>query len=81
MTIPIYAIVIAAVCFIAMFIFAVFVKRNQKYKLVGTMRIDMKRSDKDICLFTLDYPLNDIAKEQYVLLRVDGTSNLKEWQD
>lgn len=79
MTIPVYTIVIAAICFIAMVAFLIFAKRQQKFKLVGTMHIDMNREDKDICLFTLDIPLESISKEQYVLLKVDGKSGLKEW--
>lgn len=79
MTIPIYAIVIVTVCFVAMFIFAVFVKRNQHYKVAGTMHIDMSRSDKDICLFSLDMTLDEIKDQRYVLMRIDSAANLKEW--
>lgn len=79
MNIPVYAIVIIAICFVAMFIFAVFIKRNQKFKVVGTMHIDMSREDKDICLFTLDMPLSDIQKNRYVLMKIDSNSVLKDW--
>lgn len=79
MTVPVYAIVIVAICLIAMVAFLIFAKRQLKFKLVGTMHIDMNREDKDICLFTLDIPLESISKEQYVLLKVDGKSGLKEW--
>ncbi len=70
-------ILISSACIISLFIFVI--SRKPNYKKVGTMHIDMSRNDKDICLFTLDLPLNDIAKEEFVILRVDGTPNLKEW--
>ena len=76
--VTIIAIVIASLSVISLFIFAI-VNKKTNYKRVGTMHIDMNRADKDICLFTLDLPLNDIAKEDYVILRVDGAPNLQEW--
>ena len=79
MNFPIYAVVIAAICVIAIVVLLIIVKRKPNYEVVGTMHIDVSREDKDICLFTLDMPLEDIQKERYVLLRVDGASNLKEW--
>ena len=79
MSFPIYAVVIAAICVISIVVLLIIVKRKPNYKVVGTMHIDVSREDKDICLFTLDMPLDDIQKERYVLLRVDGASNLKEW--
>lgn len=80
MTIPIYAIVIAAICFIAIIIFLIFVKRNQHYTIAGTIHIDMSRTDKDICLFTLDMPLDEIKEHRAVLIRVDNGAVLKEWE-
>ena len=71
-------ILISVACIISLFIFLI-IRRKPNYKKVGTMHIDMSRNDKDICLFTLDLPLNDIVKEEFVILRVDGTPNLKEW--
>lgn len=79
MTIPIYAIVIAVVCFIAIVIFLIFAKRTQHYTIAGTIHIDMSRTDKDICLFTLDMPLDEIKDHKAVLIRVDGGASLKEW--
>ena len=76
---PIYMVVIPIVIFAVIVIFLILVKKKQKYEVAGTMHIDTSRNDKDICLFTLDMPLEDIQKEQYVLIRIDGESNLKEW--
>lgn len=64
---------------ISLMLVVIFVSRRRNFKTVGTMHIDMNREDKDICLFTLDMPLDDIAKEHYVIMRVNGSSNLKEW--
>ena len=76
-----FYIVIVAICIIAMFIFAIFIKRNQRYKIGGTMHIDLSRNDKDICLFTLDMPLNELQKEKAILIKIDSGSNLKSWED
>ena len=75
-----FSIIIAVVCLIAMFIFAIFIKRNQHYKIGGTMHIDTSRDEKDICLFTLEMPIEDIKKERVILIRVDADSRLKEWE-
>ena len=75
-----FSIVVAVICVIAMVIFGIFIKRNQHYKVGGTMHIDMSRPDKDICLFTLHLPLEEIEKEKYVLMKIDSGSNLKEWE-
>ena len=79
MNFPIYAVVIAAICAVAIIVLLFIIKRKPDYKIVGTMHIDTSRDDKDICLFTLDMPLEDIQKERYVIIRIDGASNLKEW--
>ena len=77
---PIYMVIIPIIIFAVIVIFLILIKKKQKYEVAGTMHIDTSRDNKDICLFTLDMPLEDIQKKQYVLLRVDGASNLKEWQ-
>ena len=74
----IVSLAIAVISIIVMFT-VIFVTKRRTYKMAGTMHVDMSREDKDICLFTLDMPLGDIAKEHYILMRVDGSSNLKEW--
>ena len=74
-----FSIVVAVICIVAMIIFAIFVKRNQHYKVGGTMHIDTSRDDKDICLFTLEMPIEEIKKERVILIRIDSGSTLREW--
>lgn len=81
MTCPTYAIIILAVCILAAFIFVIFIRKSQKYKVAGTMYVDTSRSNKDVCRFVLEMPLSDIEHEKAVLVRIDGFTNLREWED
>ena len=74
-------ILIAGITILIIIAVVLFISRKKSYKLVGTMNIDLNRDDKEICLFTLSMPLVDIQKEQYVLLKVNGNSKLKEWKN
>lgn len=76
-----FSIIVAAVCLVAMVIFAIFIKRNQHYKVGGTMHIDTSRDEKDILLFTLEMPIEDIKKERAVLVRIHCDTKLQEWQN
>ena len=77
-TFTIISMIISIISIVVLSIYVLISKRTH-YKTVGTIHVDLSREDKDICLFTLDMPLNEIAQERYVIIRVDGESNLREW--
>ena len=49
--------------------------------VAGTLHIDNDREDKVICLFTLDIPIDSVAKKKYVMMKIDPKSHLKSWED
>lgn len=52
-----------------------------KYRTTaGTLHID-NGEDKVICLFTLDIPIDSLAKKKYVMMKIDSKSHLKSWED
>ena len=72
-------IITVLICVLCIFITIIVSKK--KYKIGGTMHIDTSREDKDICLFTLNVPLEDLKKEHYILIKIDSESNLKSWEN
>ncbi len=58
---------------------------GKNFQKSGTIQVDMRDEARDICRLKLSIPLSDIAKQKYVIFKVedltDGNSRLESFRD